>query len=202
MVLVTGPTGSGKTTTLYAALSEIKTLGRQDRHDRGPGRVPAARHHADSDQREEGADVRSRPAVDPAPRPRQDHGRRDPRPRDGADRHPVGADRPPGVHHRPRQQRRGRAGPLPEHGRRAVSVRVGAQLRDGAAPGAPHLRALQAADQASSRGCSRSRGSSPALAQIAPVLRRRRLHRVRRHRVQGPHGHLRTAEPVRSGSAR
>jgi type IV pilus assembly protein PilB len=31
---------------------------RQDHHDRRSGRVPAARHHADSDQREERADVR------------------------------------------------------------------------------------------------------------------------------------------------
>ncbi len=41
MVLVTGPTGSGKTTTLYAALAEIRTDRRQDHHDRRPGRVSA-----------------------------------------------------------------------------------------------------------------------------------------------------------------
>ena len=66
---------------------------RQDRHDRGPGRIPAARRAADPGQREEGADVRARPALDPAPRPGQDHGRRDPRRRDRADRGPVRADR-------------------------------------------------------------------------------------------------------------
>ena len=158
MVLVTGPTGSGKTTTLYAALSEIKTV--EDKivtiedpveyQLRGITQIP--------DQREEGAHVRARPALDPAPRPRQDHGGRDPRPGDGADRHPVGAHRPPRVHHRPRQQRRGRARPLPEHGRRAVSVRVGPQLRDGAAAGAPDLRALQAAGPG---GAQAARGVGP-----------------------------------------
>ena len=40
MVLVTGPTGSGKTTTLYAALNELNTPDAQDHHGRGPGRVP------------------------------------------------------------------------------------------------------------------------------------------------------------------
>ena len=128
---------------------------RQDHHDRRPGRIPAARHHADSDQREEGADVRARPAVDPAPRPRQDHGRRNPRPGDRADRDSVGADGPPRVHDRPRQQRHRRARPLPEHGRRAVSVRVGAQLRAGAAARAPHLRSLQAAGEGHARAAHR-----------------------------------------------
>ena len=145
MVLVTGPTGSGKTTTLYARAGRDPDDRRQDHHDRGPGRVPAEGHHPDPDQREEGADLRARAALDPAPRPRQDHGRRDPRPRDGADRHPVGADRPPGVHDRPRQQRVRRARPLPQHGRRAVPVHLGAQLRDGAAAGPQDLRGVQAA---------------------------------------------------------
>ncbi len=43
----------------------------QDRHHRGPGRVPAAGRPADPGQREEGTDLRARPALDPAPRPGQ-----------------------------------------------------------------------------------------------------------------------------------
>ena len=106
MVVVTGPTGSGKTTTLYAALSEIATPRGQDHHHRGSGRVPDPADHAGAGQREEGPDVRARAALDPAPRPRQDHGRRGARPGDRADRGAVGAHRPPRLHDRPREQRR------------------------------------------------------------------------------------------------
>ena len=127
----------------------------QDHHHRGPGRVPAQGHHPDPGQREEGADLRPRPALDPAPRPRQDHGRRDPRPGDGADRHPVGAHRPPRLHHRPRQQRLRRARPLPEHGGRALQLRLGAQLRDGPAAGAQDLREVPAAGDAVARAADR-----------------------------------------------
>ena len=174
MVLVTGPTGSGKTTTLYAALSEIKSI--EDKivtiedpveyQLRGITQIPI--------NEKKGLDVRARAALDPAARPRQDHGRRDPRPRDRADCDPVGADRPPGVHDRPRQQRPGRPGPLPEHGRRAVSVRVGAQLRARPAAGPQYLRALQAAGDGHARAARSSRRSipswsTPAVSSKAPA---------------------------------
>ena len=42
-LLVTGPTGSGKSTTLYAALAAIEPPGDQHHHRRGSGRVPARR---------------------------------------------------------------------------------------------------------------------------------------------------------------
>ncbi len=142
MVLVTGPTGSGKTTTLYAAVNEIKTDEDKIITIEDPGRISVARHHPDSGQREKGADVRPRLALDSASRPRQDHGRRNPRHRDGADRHSVRSDRAPGVHHGPRQQRGRCHRPLPEHGRRALQLRFGVELHSGAAVGAVDLRFL------------------------------------------------------------
>ena len=161
MVLVTGPTGSGKTTTLYAALSEIKSV--EDKiitiedpveyQLKGITQIPI--------NEKKGLTFARGPAVDPAPRPRQDHGRRDPRQRDRADRHQLGADRPPGVHDRPRQQRARRARPLPEHGRRGVSVRVGAQLRAGAAARAQHLPRTASGRRRCRARCSRNRGSIP-----------------------------------------
>ena len=50
MVLVTGPTGSGDATTLYAALNEITSDEDKDHHHRRSLRVPDSRHHADSRQ--------------------------------------------------------------------------------------------------------------------------------------------------------
>ena len=42
MILVTGPTGSGKSTTLYTALHAVAQSRDQRHHRRGPGRVPAS----------------------------------------------------------------------------------------------------------------------------------------------------------------
>ena len=62
MVLVTGPDRSGKTTTLYAALSEIKSVEDKIITIEDPVEYQLQRHRPDSDQREEGADVRARAA--------------------------------------------------------------------------------------------------------------------------------------------
>ena len=51
-VLVTGPTGSGKSTTLYARAQRGQLARPQDRHDRGPRRVPDGRHHPDRRERQ------------------------------------------------------------------------------------------------------------------------------------------------------
>ena len=75
MLLVTGPTGSGKTTTLYACLSEFssgeeKVITIEDPVEYElPGvlQIPVAE--------KKGADIRPGSALDPAARPRQDHGR-------------------------------------------------------------------------------------------------------------------------------
>ena len=62
--------------------------GAQDLHRRGPDRVPARRRQPDPGAAADRADLRHRAALDPAPGPRHHHGRRDPRPGDGADRDP------------------------------------------------------------------------------------------------------------------
>ena len=80
MFLVTGPTGSGKTTTLYACLSEIRSEEEKIITIGGSRGVSAARNHTDSCQRKEGPHLCSRAEVGAATRSRHHHGRRDPRP--------------------------------------------------------------------------------------------------------------------------
>ena len=174
MVLVTGPTGSGKTTTLYAAVSEIKNdedkiITIEDPVEyqiKGITQIPV--------NEKKGLTLRARAAFHPAPRSRQDHGGRNPRPGNRADRHQRRAHRPPGVHHRARQQRAGRAGPVPQHGRRAVQLRFRSELHPGAAAGAHHLRVLQGAGAVSRLVPVRKRLESGRMAQ-PDVLRGRRL---------------------------
>ena len=44
--VVTGPTGSGKTTTLYSCLRKVNTIDSQTADGRRPGRIRHRRHHA------------------------------------------------------------------------------------------------------------------------------------------------------------
>ncbi len=142
MVLVTGPTGSGKTTTLYAALNEIKTdedkiITIEDPVEyqiRGITQIPVnekkgltfarglrsiLRHDPDKIMVGEIRDTGDRP-----------------------DCHQLRSHRSSGVHHGARQQRGGRDRPLSEHGRGTVQLRLGTELHPGAAPGTRDLRFL------------------------------------------------------------
>ena len=62
VILVTGPTGAGKTTTLYATLQEVHDPGEVRGHGGGPGRVPDRRDHPGADQPQGRADLLERPA--------------------------------------------------------------------------------------------------------------------------------------------
>ena len=104
-VLVTGPTGSGKSTTLYGALAEAQHAREEHHHGGGPGGVRNARPHPGPGLLARRPHVRGRPARDGPRRPRRDHGRRDPRPGDCTDRDRVGPDRPPGALHASHQRR-------------------------------------------------------------------------------------------------
>ena len=56
--LVTGPTGSGKSTTLYSALKRINHAGQEDHHDRRSGRISDGRDQPDPRESADRPDVR------------------------------------------------------------------------------------------------------------------------------------------------
>ena len=85
IILVTGPTGSGKTTSLYAALNELNTPGPQDHHGRGPGRVLPAGDQPGRDPAQHRAGLCPRHSRHAASGPEHHSGGRDARPGDGAD---------------------------------------------------------------------------------------------------------------------
>ena len=103
MVLVGGPTGSGKTTTLYASVNQLDQKGAQHRHRRGSHRVPFRRHHPDPGQPAGRYHLRQRTARHHAAGPGRDPGGRGARQRDGRYGHAGGSHRPPGALVNPRQ---------------------------------------------------------------------------------------------------
>ena len=125
MILSTGPTGSGKSTSLYSIL---QLLNKPDVNAITLEDPVEYRHPAGTAQRPGGHDLRLRPALHPAPGPGRDHGRRNPRQRNRADRRAGGPHRAPRAVH-PAHQRRARHG-FPAHGNahRALSRRFRAPL--------------------------------------------------------------------------
>ena len=169
-------------------------------HDRGPGRVPARRHHPGPGQQQGRPDLRQRPALDDARRPRHHHGRRDPRPRDGADRRRGRAHRPPRALHAAHQRRAGRRHAPDRDGHRALPRRLRRRLRRRPAPRAPAVRGVQAPHHDHRRRDAHQR------LQRRPRprgLRARRLRALRRLGLQGPdrplRGHVGLRHDPRAG---
>ena len=75
MVLVTGPTGSGKTTTLYSALSELNKVSENLSTAEDPVEFNLAGHQPGADARGDRAELRGGSALLPAPGPGHHHGR-------------------------------------------------------------------------------------------------------------------------------
>ncbi len=145
MVLVTGPTGSGKTTTLYAALNHINRPGRESDHRRGPGRIPARPHHPGSGAAEDRPGLRARAAHGAAAGSGHPADRRNARPGDRRDRTARRDDRAPRVLDAAHHQRHREHQPAARHGRARIHDRRGGSRRRRAAPGAPRVHRLRAA---------------------------------------------------------
>ena len=186
IVLVTGPTGSGKSTTLYSALNEIKdetlkiiTVEDPVEYEQdGISQIQV--HH------KIGLTFAACAAQHPASRPRRDPDRRNARPGDGRERHPGVADRPPGLQHAAHQRRAQRVHPPDRHGHRAVPGGQHGRRRDGPAAGADDLPGVQggvhAARSTSCRSISRWRTAT-----------RVRCRRCGRAPAAGPAGRAATA---------
>ena len=123
--------------------------------------MQVARHHAGAGAGARRADLRPRPALDPAPGPRHRPRRRGPRPGDRR-AGPAGlAHRPPRPHDPAHQRRRRRRHPPGRHGRRAVPRRVVAVARRRPAPGAPAVRGLRRAVRPVRPHAGAARASAP-----------------------------------------
>ena len=165
IMLVTGPTGSGKTTTLYARSRASTRTDKNIITIEDPVEIQLPGHRPDRGEPEDRAHLRQRAALGPAPGPERDPGRRDPRPRDGGDRDPGLAHRPPGVLDAAHQRRAERDHAARRHGRRAVPGRLLAGRRARPAAGA---RALHGLPRAPTRPRPRS---SPRSACGRPTAR-------------------------------
>jgi type IV pilus assembly protein PilB len=145
MILVTGPTGSGKTVSLYTGLSILNVEDTNISTAEDPAEIVLPGVNQVNVNPKVGLTFRLGAARLPAPGPGRDHGRRDPRPRNGGDRDQGGADRPPRALDAAHQRRAADADPHGGHGRQAVRDCDLGEPHHRAAPRAPAVLELQAA---------------------------------------------------------
>ncbi len=99
IILVTGPTGSGKTTTLYSTLKQLATARGKRLHRGRPHRNGRARLQPDAGAAFDRRGLRERHPHADAAGPGHHHGRRDSRPRNRRDGDTVSVDGPPRAFH-------------------------------------------------------------------------------------------------------
>ena len=157
MVLVTGPTGSGKTNTLYSSISKINTPETNIMTAEDPVEFNLAGINQVQVKREHRPELRRGAPLVPAAGPEHHPRRRNPRLRDGGDRRQGGAHRPPRALDAAHQRRAEHDQPPDEHGHRAVpGGELGApDLRP--APRPPDLLELQGAGAAAAGGAGAGR---------------------------------------------
>ncbi len=192
MVLCAGPTGSGKTTTLYATLSEINEPHRNIMTIEDPVEYVFPSINQIQTNEQAGLTFADGSASHPPPRPRHHPRRRDPRRRNGAHRRAVRAHRTPrpvvGARHRHRR----RPSPLPRHGHRVVPHRLVDRRRRRPAPHAPHLPDVLApgTSHPSEELAFYEEAGGPPKTEF---LGRPGLQLLRRHRLPRPHRRVRAA---------
>ena len=103
MILVTGPTGSGKTTTLYSCLVRLEQAPGERHYCRRPCRIPAEGHQPGPRKDGNRADLCRRASLHPPAGPKHNTDRRDPRPGNSRHRHQSGPDGTPCPQHPPHQ---------------------------------------------------------------------------------------------------
>ncbi len=178
IILVTGPTGSGKTTTLYAALRRCRTRGVNIVTVEDPVEYRLRRHRP-------GAGATRRRASPSPPRCARSCGRtptscwsarsaigRPP------DRDPGLAHRPPRAVHAAHQRRAQRRHPAGGHRDGAVQDRVRASRRRGPAAHAPLVQGVRSAQRRAG-----ARADDPIYPAGHQAVPRGRLPRVRHHGV-------------------
>jgi type IV pilus assembly protein PilB len=189
IVLVTGPTGSGKTNTLYSAIAPLNKPDTNIMTAEDPS-SSTCRHQPGPDQGPDRPQLRLRPALVPAPGPEHHPGGRDPRLRDGGDRGQGRAHRPPRALH-------------PAHQRRAVTVSrlVNMGIEPFLVGTAVNLIQAQRLIRRICAQCKEEMKDVPARPSSTSASRpsrwgpssstRARLRRVQRHGLQGRVGPLR-----------
>jgi hypothetical protein len=193
MVLVTGPTGSGKTTTLYSALSRLNTPGVNIMTAEDPVEFNLPGINQIQVRAEIGLTFAAALRAPPAG-PERDHGWRDPRHRDRVDRRARRADGSPRSLHPAFERRPLDDHPADRHGDGAVQRGVGGQRDHRAAAGAAGMREVRGAgrDRAGSAGLR----AHPRRTAGRATTPRPRLRRVRGNRLPRPARALRSDADV------
>ena len=151
IILVTGPTGSGKTTTLYSSLKQLATPEVNVCTVEDPIEMIEPLFNQMQVQPAHRRRLRPRRAHADAAGSRHHHGRRDPRPRHRRHGGPGGAHRPPGPVVAAHQRRPDRGDADARSRDAGLSDQLDAAGRHGAAAGAHAVPALQEARRSARR---------------------------------------------------